>query len=316
MSWVEEQEFSRLHHILLDIHPGDLRQELEYSTAAINVPDVRGKTPLLWAAMRADNYAVKLLLEFGADPNVADGCGNIPILYCYKLSVECLKDLLVYGSIVTSYKNMDGATALHYAARYSDDIPILEVLLDAGEDPMARDLAHWTPCHYAASENKLGAFIFLIEHGADIEANTGLVFSLLFCAVWRNSHACLVYLLEAGVDVACKDMVGKTILHIAAEAADERTLRIFASFELFGLDPDATYNHCTANEWFYEYRFWNGMDPPSEALEDAFFDLLFKIRKDRERATGNEDDKVDEVDEGDKSADRDKVRVRIPGSWI
>ena len=338
-SWVEEQEFSRLHHIILDIYSGDLRQELEYSAAAINVPDVKGKTPLLWAARRGDNHAVNLLLEFGADPNLADAYGNLPILSCYELSVECLKELMVHGSIVKWYNKLSGATPLHYAAADTDDIQILEILLDAGADPMARDLRQWTPCHYAAFKDNLGALVFLIEHGAAIEADTVLVSSLLSFAVLDNSHACLVYLLEAGVNVAGKDIFGRTILHEAAENADERTLRILASFELSEVDPNATFGDYTAEEWFYEYRSWYGMDPPTEALENAFNDLLFKVREGRERVTGNEDDEDDEGDEGDEDdegdegdeddegdegdgndqynegADQDEVEVRIPGSW-
>ncbi|KAL9122700.1 MAG: hypothetical protein Q9187_000738 [Circinaria calcarea] len=330
-SWAEEQEFSRLHHILLDIHPGDLRQELEYSSIAINVPDIKGQTPLLWAAMRGDNYAVTLLLEFGADPNIANALGILPIFYCYNLSVECLKELLVHGSMIEYPSKLDVSSALHYATGYSDDIQILEILLDAGADPMARNLVHWTPCHSAVWNNNLGALKFLIDRGADLDTSNVEVASLLLHAVLYNSHACLVYLLEAGSDVKIKTTPGATILHVAAEEADESTLQILASFELSGVDPDATFEDFTAEEWLYGCRPWNGKDPPSASLENAFLDLLFKVREDIKRATGNEGDEGDEGDEnnegnegdennksneGGNGADQDKIGVRVPGSWI
>jgi ankyrin repeat protein len=64
-----------LHETVQTLHLEAIRSELEKSTEHINCLDNQGQTPLHWAVMAGNCEVVKLLLEFGADPNKPSGAG-------------------------------------------------------------------------------------------------------------------------------------------------------------------------------------------------------------------------------------------------
>ncbi|MBN1392013.1 MAG: ankyrin repeat domain-containing protein [Sedimentisphaerales bacterium] len=101
-------------------------------------------TPLLLAIMSGlndkcpDPEIVKLLLEYGADANIKDKLGFIPLqIACVHQRLEVMKLLLEYGANV-NMKTKDGASLLHGTAYfgYSD---IVELLIDYGIDVNAKD---------------------------------------------------------------------------------------------------------------------------------------------------------------------------------
>ena len=69
--FLEHGNFSDLHKLILNIRPGNLEEELRKSTAALDAVDFTGRSPLSWAAKRGEAEAVRLLLEYGADPTTA-----------------------------------------------------------------------------------------------------------------------------------------------------------------------------------------------------------------------------------------------------
>jgi len=58
-----------LHEIVRTLDLDAIRGELEKSGQDLDRLDVHGLTPLHWAVMAGSIDVVKLLLEFGADPN-------------------------------------------------------------------------------------------------------------------------------------------------------------------------------------------------------------------------------------------------------
>ena len=58
-----------LHEIVRTLDLDAIRGELEKSVQDLDRLDVHGLTPLHWAVMAGSIDVVKLLLEFGADPN-------------------------------------------------------------------------------------------------------------------------------------------------------------------------------------------------------------------------------------------------------
>ncbi len=96
--------------------------------ADVNRYDRWGWTPLLWAVYYKHNRIVRLLLENGADPNIATKgeygsikTGSTPlIIAAYYGYATTVRELLEKGA-QTGRANDYGYTALHYAEQFSHD---------------------------------------------------------------------------------------------------------------------------------------------------------------------------------------------------
>lgn len=149
----------------------------------VNLVDVVGATPLVYAAKENQFAAVQLLLANGADPNVAQE---------------------------------NGTTALHEAAA-NGSIETCKLLLAHSAD-LEATAQFGTALHFAVSENQEETVEFLIQHGANVnKANPKGVTPLMLTGV-LNKPALAKQLLVAQADLTHSIMGGLTALHISAEA--------------------------------------------------------------------------------------------------
>ena len=106
----------------------------------LSVKTERGRTILHVACEKGDFSIVKKILEAGADPNVTDNDGAIPLmsaLQCYGSNVDMnLLSFLLSQDWKPDIKDNSGCTALHYSA-ICDDIQIPLMLISAGCDVTA-----------------------------------------------------------------------------------------------------------------------------------------------------------------------------------
>jgi ankyrin repeat protein len=140
-----------------------------------------GSTPLLRAAMSGDLDIMRLLLDAGADPQLAtnelpnggeNGGGGMgdygsgattPFLAAAGLgwrkgvsrgreedAIEALRLLMDLGADVNE-TNQAGDTALH-GATYRGSLAIMQFLLDRGADPTATNKTGWTPLNIALGQ--------------------------------------------------------------------------------------------------------------------------------------------------------------------
>ena len=111
---LEYGKFSDLHKIVLHIRPGNIKEGLQRSTALLDIVDSTGRSPLSWAAQRGEDEAVRLLLEYGADPNNNDNTNMTLLHYAAQANTPtCLLLLIGYGARISQQTR--GWTALHYA---------------------------------------------------------------------------------------------------------------------------------------------------------------------------------------------------------
>jgi ankyrin repeat protein len=103
----------------------------------------------------------------------------------------------------------------------------IEYLVHRNYDVNADRGDGFTPLHFAASNNNVGVFKFLVQHGADInviyydELNTrerGLGLSLLHSAC--NSLEIIKELVDLGLDINARTFMHQSVLNLAAERAD------------------------------------------------------------------------------------------------
>ncbi len=138
-----------IHKLAFQGKTADLKQALSAaSKEQVNERDKGiGYTPLVHALLGEQVECVKILLEYGADPNVKDNYGRVPLSILAEPQpidnpsaekrVAIAKLLLENGADVSITDNYN-AQPLWYAVfncRKEEDLPFVELLLDNGADP-------------------------------------------------------------------------------------------------------------------------------------------------------------------------------------
>ncbi|KAL5354062.1 hypothetical protein ACLOAV_000147 [Pseudogymnoascus australis] len=152
---------------LLDTHlriTETLRLLLDCDPSGINLADNTGCTPLHYAAIsnamcgcsQHAELAIRILLEYRADPQIPDGSGyTILHLLGYNshqhdpINIMLLDSILLHGANISHAAN-SGETALHIFARNLRQVSAAKFLIKHGADVRARNALRETPFHAAA----------------------------------------------------------------------------------------------------------------------------------------------------------------------
>jgi len=196
---------------------GEVRQIREAldKGASVNASDDKGNTPLMLAAVYGDVDSMKLLLDRGAQVNVANAGGATPLIRA-AYDYDKVKLLIDHGADVNARTAM-GHTALILAARPVNSHRAVKLLLEHGAD--AKTTNNWgaTTLMAAAAGGDVQTARFLIQHGADVNAqpvatHEAFVFNgartPLMWAAYRGDLAMVKVLLAAGADVNAEGMIG------------------------------------------------------------------------------------------------------------
>lgn len=164
-------------------------------------PDSRG-TILYCAVTLGMTYLVKAELAAGADPNKGEEGGATPLhrVFTDTRAPEQMARLLLHrrrGLVV-------GASELP-----SRRLEIARLLLDAGADPMRRDVANWTCLRIAVHDGHVDLLELFLARGAPLDMNN----HLMDAAAHGGHPAMLRFLASKGVPVT---PTGHTPLHTAA----------------------------------------------------------------------------------------------------
>lgn len=205
----------------------------------INKEDIVKKTPLYLALENnfiVKQETIKLLLESGADVNIADNKGITPLFYvsAYNRNLELLRLLLEYGTPDFDQLNQEGENLLNGFLKYSQaseaDKEMLILLLDNGASLSA------TSQHYNKEKSGLDWVIekpsellkFLLEKDLievnDVD-NDGQTILMKVCqinpnfeeSVAKDLYRKIKYLLKAGADPSVEDRFDKKAIDYAME---------------------------------------------------------------------------------------------------
>ena len=161
----------------------------------------------VWAAPSADNMVaaakggdaetVKEGLQAGFDPNYKDSQGNSLLIHAAANSNANVVTVLLKGGADPAMQNKSGDDALNYGA-IKGNLSIVQQMLKAGL-PVNRKQG-WQPLSYAIYGKSLDVFNYLMDHGADPNANNPSQASALMIAALQGQEEMADRLLKAGAD--------------------------------------------------------------------------------------------------------------------
>ncbi|KAL1854016.1 hypothetical protein Daus18300_011606 [Diaporthe australafricana] len=244
--YMEDLELSFLGKVVVGICQGDIhkvaktltKEELDHKDAIFQM------TAVHWAAVRQDDTSLRALLDAGAAPDLDNLTGVRPLSLCLKkgenpAAISCFEALASYGADMNYRDPVIGWQPLHWTCR-TNCIQVAKRLVAAGTDVNSRALkpgVNDTPAAaLAAWWGSFDVLKFLVDNGADIEADNGVGHTSLVAALLQNQHACLSFLLESGADYLLPELPGENMLHLVAQLGDAETMGIFAAARMRGLD--------------------------------------------------------------------------------
>jgi uncharacterized protein len=198
---------------------------LPLAAGAATAADI-GNLSLVEAAKQGNRAAVQSLLAGQADVNAAELDGTTALMWAATRNDLDLADLLLRAGADVKAANEYGATAL-YAAATSPDATMTERLLAAGADPNAHLLSGETPLMEAARRGNLAIVQALLGAGADPnaqEANGGQ--NALMWAISQRHAAVTQALVQQEADINARSKGGFTALLFAAQQGDADSARI------------------------------------------------------------------------------------------
>ena len=178
-----------------------------------------GGTLLLEAVKQKKEWAVKLLLEKGANPQAIDSVGHQALYYAVEAGQESMVKVLLEqdGIQLVTVSPMLKFTLLHLAV-FVGNLTIIEMILKAGADTNEQDFLGDTSLHVlikCGPANLEQIFGLLFESGARVNMGNNDDETPLHLAATYYRPAAVKMLLDAGADPQLVTRFGETALGIA-----------------------------------------------------------------------------------------------------
>uniref|UniRef100_A0A3B5KX80 Tetratricopeptide repeat, ankyrin repeat and coiled-coil containing 1a n=1 Tax=Xiphophorus couchianus TaxID=32473 RepID=A0A3B5KX80_9TELE len=136
--------------------------------AELEVPNRRGMVPLLSAAKHGHTQVAELLLKKGSDINIGDKQGRTALILAASEGHAATVELLLAKGASMSSTDQEGLTALSWACMKGQK-GVVQLLVEAGAELNQPDRQGRTPLDLAALNGDADTVHSLVEHGAVLE---------------------------------------------------------------------------------------------------------------------------------------------------
>ncbi|UNF62747.1 ankyrin repeat domain-containing protein [Spiroplasma poulsonii] len=182
--------------------------------ADVNLQNKNGDIPLITAIKNNDLKMVQLLLDNGADINLQNKNVDIPLITAIKNNDLKMVQLLLDKGADVNLQNKNGLIPLDYAMDRNNK-ELVQFLIDNGAGVNIKDWFGCTPLHNAIIKDNLKMVQFLIDKGADVNIQDWFGFTPLITAIKNNDLKMFQFLIDNGAGVNIQDWFGCTPLHNA-----------------------------------------------------------------------------------------------------
>mmetsp|Transcript_7735 Transcript_7735/g.11747 ORF Transcript_7735/g.11747 Transcript_7735/m.11747 type:complete len:312 (+) Transcript_7735:1-936(+) len=183
--------------------------------ANVNALDRHGNTPLHDAFRQGQRAAAQLLTSLGG--RLAYSRKRMATELCTAVresDINTVRQLLDFKCDAEA-PNDDGRTCLHVAAAVGN-LAIIELLLERGANPDAKDNSGFTPKFMAVRNGHSSCAASLHKHRGSLGLSVEDAAAQLNNAVRHSKMEMLERLIEAGADPGAPDYDGRTCMHVAA----------------------------------------------------------------------------------------------------
>lgn len=195
---------------------------------AVDSRDEEQRTPLVNACF-SDNSSlemIQLLVDRGANiQGVTVGRGGSPLhVACVKKGLDVVQLLFDAGADINLRLDHLGTPLQSCCASRLDQEPKIRWLIEKGADVNAEGSFHYDILTWASFQASVYSVNYLVEHGAEVKTPNKVDCLPVFAACLRTSDCqdLVQKLLALGPDLAAdvRDKMGRTILHYAAHGGD------------------------------------------------------------------------------------------------
>jgi ankyrin repeat protein len=182
-------------------------------------PDV---SPLILAIAERNADAVKLLLQYKANPN-GTGPSGLPVIFSMMDQPEVIKAFLEAGANPNSVGELGesplmAAVGNSYHKTPEENLAVAKLILARGADVNARNRKGDTALQWAVGISNVPVIKWLLEQKADLNAQNEAGYTPLHRAVWSQNIPAVELLLAKKAAVNVRDKGGRTPLDLANRA--------------------------------------------------------------------------------------------------
>jgi ankyrin repeat protein len=233
-----------------------------------NIRDCWGNLPLHSAAAWDISLLIHPLVEAGNDLNDQNTSGSTPLKIAsgrgHEQAVQALLDL---GADTTICDNKDLWNPLHVAS-YNGSKAVVDMLLQEAPNLMAPDVDGDTALHLAALQGHDEIALLLLDHGADVNSLNELLVSPLHKASANGHDTTLRLLLQHSANPCLAAKGGLTALHFAMSSGHESIAKY-----LLGLDTKIITISDEVGYSYLHYAAMYGLDLLVKLLLDGGLDI-------------------------------------------